>query len=158
MADIIHISLTGIKGESTHARHRDEIAVDGWSWGVDAPTVVASGGTGKPAFSPLTFAHRADSASAPLWRACVTGQHIAEGVLSVTRPMASAGYYITLRLSDVRVTAVSLADAAADTQPPYESVTLTFALFEYTYRPQLANGSFGPAVTLKFDIHNNRVL
>jgi len=48
--------------------------------------------------------------------------------------------------------------ASADTQPPLESVSLTFALFEYTYRPQLANGSFGPAVTLKFDIRQNRVL
>ena len=72
--------------------------------------------------------------------------------------MATAGDYISLKLSDVIVTSVSLADASADTQPPLESVTLTFALFEYTYRPQLANGSFGPAVVLKFDIRQNRVL
>jgi hypothetical protein len=37
-------------------------------------------------------------------------------------------------------------------------VTVTFAVFEYTYRPQLANGSFGAAQTLKFDIRQNRVL
>jgi type VI protein secretion system component Hcp len=72
--------------------------------------------------------------------------------------MVTAGDYITLKLSDVLVTSIGLADASADTQPPLESVSLTFALFEYTYRPQLANGSFGPAVTLKFDIRQNRVL
>jgi type VI secretion system secreted protein Hcp len=161
MADIIHISLTGIKGESTNPRHKDEIALESWNWGVDAPALAAAGGgagVGKPTFMPLVFAHRADTASPQLWRACVTGTRIAEGVLSVARPMAAAGDYITLRLTDVRIESVSLSDAAADTQPPYESVTVTFTQFDYTYRPQLANGSFGPAVTLKFDIRNNRVL
>ena len=159
MADIIHISLTGIKGESTFQRHKDEIAVESWNWGVSAPQPLGgSAAASKPAFAPLGFAHRVDLSSPPLWRHCVTGQHIQEGILSVARPMATAGDYIMLKLSDVLVTSVSLADASADTQPPLESVTLTFALFEYTYRPQLANGSFGPAVTLKFDIRQNRVL
>ena len=80
-------------------------------------------------------------------------------MLSVARPMATAGDYITLQVErHARDLRSSLADASADTQPPLESVSLTFALFEYTYRPQLANGSFGPAVTLKFDIRQNRVL
>lgn len=161
MADIIHISLTGIKGESTFQRHRDEIALEAWNWGVSMPQPSASGAASavaKPAFVPLTFAHRVDLASPLLWRHCVTGQHIQEGVLSVARPMATAGDYITLKLSNVIITSLAIADASADTQPPLETVTVTFAVFEYTYRPQLANGSFGPAQTLKFDIRQNRVL
>jgi type VI secretion system secreted protein Hcp len=161
MADVIHLSLTGIKGESTSKRHRDEIVVESWNWGVAVPTVSGLGGassTGRPSFAPFTFAHRVDTASPPLWRACVTGQHIAEGVLSVARPMATVGDYITLRMTDVLITSVSVADASADTQPPLETVTLGCAVFEYTYRPQLANGSFGPAVVLKFDIRQNQVL
>ncbi|HTN48444.1 MAG TPA: type VI secretion system tube protein Hcp [Burkholderiaceae bacterium] len=160
MADIIHISLTGIKGESTFPRHKDEIALESWNWGVSTPQPSSSGGSavGKPSFSPLTFGHRVDLASPLLWRACVTGQHIQEGILSVARPMATAGDYITLRLSDVVITSLAISDVSADTQPPLEMVTITFAVFEYTYRPQLANGTFGPPVTLKFDIHQNRVL
>ena len=162
MADVIHLSLTGIKGESTSQRHRDEIVVESWAWGVTAALPSSSSGgsssVGKPAFAPFTFAHRADIASPLLWRACVTGQHIAEGILSIARPMATAGDYITLRMQDVVVGSASLADASADIQPPLENVTLSCALFEYTYRPQLANGSLGPAVVLKFDIRQNRVL
>jgi type VI secretion system secreted protein Hcp len=160
MADVIHLSLTGIKGESTNARHRDEIIVESWNWSVAAPSAATgvAASAGKPAFAPFSFAHRADTASAPLWRACATGQHIAEGILSVARPMSSAGDYISLRMSDVVITSIGMADASADTQPPLETVTLTFAVFEYTYRPQLANGSFGPAVVLKFDIRQNRPL
>jgi type VI secretion system secreted protein Hcp len=81
MADVIHLSLTGIKGESTNARHRDEIIVESWNWSVAAPSAATgvAASAGKPAFAPFSFAHRADTASAPLWRACATGQHIAEG-------------------------------------------------------------------------------
>ena len=161
MADAIHLSLTGIKGESTSKRHREEIVVESWSWGV-AVTPPAPGGGGssvsRPTFAPFTFAHRVDTASPPLWRACVMGQHIAEGILSVARPMTTVGDYITLRMTDVLITSVNVADASADTQPPLESVSLACAAFEYTYRPQLANGSFGPAVVLKFDIRQNQVL
>lgn len=161
MADVIHLSLTGIKGESTSQRHRDEIVVESWNWGVVAALPTSGGGgssVGKPTFAPFAFAHRVDIASPLLWRACVTGQHIAEGILSIARPMATAGDYITLRMQDVVVGSASLADASADIQPPLEHVTLSCSLFEYTYRPQLANGSLGPAVVLKFDIRQNRVL
>jgi type VI secretion system secreted protein Hcp len=157
MADVIHLSLAGIKGESTHPRHKDEIALESWSWGVDAANPLASGSVGKPTFQSLSFAHRVDAASPLLWRACVIAQAIPEGVLTVARPMASAGDYLMLRLTGIVIAGISLSDAAADTQPPYEAVILNFATFEYTYRPQLANGSFGAAVTLKYDLRTNRV-
>lgn len=162
MADIIHLNLTGIRGESTSQRHRDEIVVETWNWGVAAPPPLSSTGGAagvlKPTFAPFTFAHRIDLASALLWRACLTGQRIAEGILSIARPMATAGDYLTLRMQDVVIGSVGLADASADTQPPLETVTLNCSFFEYTYRPQLANGSLGPAAVLKFDIRQNRVV
>ncbi len=37
-------------------------------------------------------------------------------------------------------------------------MTLSFAKFEYGYRPQKANGSLGVAVEFKFDIPANKVL
>jgi len=162
MADAIHLKLTGIKGESTSVRHRDEIVVENWNWGLAAglPIGGSSGGagTGKPSFAPLSFSHRVDIASPLLWKACATGQRIAEAVLNIARPLATAGDYLTLRMTDAVLTSVNLSDSAADTQPPLESVTLTFVTFEYSYRPQLANGSLGPAVSFKFDIRQNKVL
>src|SRR4030095_14619666 len=98
MADIIHISLTGIKGESTFKPHKDEIAVESWNWGVSAPPPGGSSAVAKPTFAPLAFAHRVDRSSPPLWQHCVAGQHIQEGILSVARPMATAGDYISLKL------------------------------------------------------------
>ena len=162
MADLIHLKLTGIKGESTSAQHRDEIALEGWNWGVS--TSLPMGGTAggaaaaRPVFSPFSWTHRVDIASPLLWKACATGQHIAEAQLSIARPLTTAGDYLTLRMTDVLVTSVGLTDVSSDTQPPLESVAMSFTTFEYSYRPQLANGSFGPAVTFKYDIRQNRVL
>jgi type VI secretion system secreted protein Hcp len=162
MADLIHLKLTNIKGESTSTRHRDEIALESWNWGLGTGLPVGGAGSGAAAaravFSPFSWAHRVDIASPLLWKACATGQHIAEALLSIARPLATAGDYLTLHMTDVLITSVGLADVSSDTQPPLESVAMSFATFEYSYRPQLANGSFGPAVTFKYDIRQNRGL
>jgi len=161
MADLIHLKLTNIKGESASKSHRDEIAVESWNWGISQLTslVVGAGGTaGKGSFTPFSWTHRADIASPLLWKACATGQHIPEATLSVARPLSTAGDYLTLHMTDVLITSVGLSDAASDTAPPTESVSMTFATFEYSYRPQMANGSLGPAVTFRYDIHANRVM
>lgn len=160
MADAIHLKLTGINGESTAARHRDEIVVESWHWGVVAASLPPGGGSAavaRPTVAPFTFAHRVDIASPPLWQACAVGRHIAEAVLSIARPLASAGDYLTLRMTDVLVTSVSLADAATDNTPPLETVSLHCAAFEYSYRPQLANGSLGPAVTFSMNVGTGQV-
>jgi type VI secretion system secreted protein Hcp len=161
MADAIHLKLANIKGESTNARHRDEIVVESWNWGVAAALPPAGGSgssVGRPSFAPFTFTHRVDIASPLLWKACASGQSIADGVLSIARPLASAGDYLTLRMTGLMVTSVNLADAAVDNTPPLESVSLVCRTFEYAYRPQLANGSFGPEVVFRYDIAAGRVL
>lgn len=149
----IHLKLDGIKGESTDARHRDEIVVDSWSWGVvgGAPPAGGGGGSGKPTFSDLSFTHRVDRASPLLWRACASGRHIKEAVLSVTRAGSVTQDYLTIRLRDVTVTAVALTDAAGDSAPPLETVSLSFSSLRYGYRAQRPNGALEPALEFSHD-------
>ncbi|GIL05107.1 type VI secretion system tube protein Hcp [Betaproteobacteria bacterium PRO7] len=155
----IHLKLDGIKGESTSARHKDEIVVESWAWGVANATQAGTGGgggAGRATFSDLTFTHRADRASPELWKACATGRHIRDAVLSVARGGAGAQDYLTIKLTDVIVTSVALADTAVDAQPPVGTVGLSFAKVEYGYRPQKADGSLGAPVEFKFDLKKNR--
>jgi type VI secretion system secreted protein Hcp len=162
MADLIHLKLTNIKGESTSARHRDEIALESWNWDLSTggPMGGSAGGAAaaRPVFSPFSWAHRVDIASPLPWKTCATGQHIADALLSIARPLATAGDYLTLHMTNVLIASVGLADVSSDAQPPLESVAMTFATFEYSYRPQLANGSFGPAVPSSTTSRQNRVL
>jgi len=151
----IHLKLDGIKGESVDLQHKDEIDIFSWNWGVAAPLPVAGGGgggAGRPAFTDLTFTHRADRASPGLWAACATGRHIKEARLAIAHAGAAAPDYILIKLGDVAVTSVALADVANDGQAPLETVTLHYAKVEYDYRPQNANGSLGGAVVFKYDL------
>jgi type VI secretion system secreted protein Hcp len=158
----VHLKLDGIKGESTSAQHPDEVVVDSWTWGVEAdPTPVGGGagaGAGKPGFSDLTFSHRVDRASPELWKACATGRHIREAILTVSRNGAPSQDYIIIKLKDVIVTSAAMADASADALAPIETVSLAFAKLDYAYRPQNSNGTLGTAVSFKYDVRANRVI
>lgn len=154
----IHLKLDGIKGESTAVRHKDEIVVESWAWGVaNSPPAGGGGGAGRATFSDLTFTHRVDRASPELWKACATGKHIRDATLTVARSGAGAQDYMTIKLADVVVTSAALADTAADALAPIETVGLQFAKVEYAYRPQKADGSLGPAVEFRFDLKKNKL-
>jgi type VI secretion system secreted protein Hcp len=155
-ASDIHLKIDGIKGESTSAQHRDEIAVESWTWGVVGGPP-PGGGSGKPSFSDLSFTHRADRASPLLWRACASGQNIKEAVLSVARAGSGAQDYMTIRLRSVRVTAVALADSANDGSPPLETVSLAFGEVRYGYRPQRANGMLDAPIEFGYDLRTNKL-
>ena len=82
MAMSIFARIGTIKGESHDARHRDEIDVLSWSWGVSqsGTTGHAGGGAGagKASFHDFNFTHHVDKASPLLMRACATGQHVSD--------------------------------------------------------------------------------
>ena len=76
MPSDIFAKLGDIKGESLDAKHKDEIEVLSFSWGVAntvAPGGGGGGGAGKATFHDLSFVHRIDSASPLLMKACATG-------------------------------------------------------------------------------------
>lgn len=157
----IHLKLNGIKGESTVVQHKDEIEVQNWAWGVTGGASGPAGGSGagsagRADFEDLHFTHRVDRASPELWKACATGRHIRDAVLSVARPSGGTQDYLIIKLTDVVVTSVAMSDGAGDTQVPMESVGLAYAKLEYGYRPQNANGSLGAAVEFNFDLARGR--
>src|SRR5690349_11891902 len=74
----IFARIGDIKGESHDSRHRDEIEVLSWLWGLSQSTTAgrpggAGGGggrTGRPTVHGLTFTHSVDRASPLLMKAC----------------------------------------------------------------------------------------
>jgi type VI secretion system secreted protein Hcp len=79
-------------------------------------------------------------------------------VLSVARAGPAQQDYVTIKLSDIVVTSVMQSDDAGDSQPPLESVALSFAKVEYSYLLQNPDGSVAGAVEFKFDVKQNKVL
>jgi type VI secretion system secreted protein Hcp len=82
------LKIEGIAGESTDAKHKGEIEVESFSWGVSqlaSPTPGGGGGAGKPSFDHLHVVTPFSAASPRLFEACVTGRHLRSAVLTGNR-------------------------------------------------------------------------
>ena len=81
MADIF-AKIGDIKGESLDTKHKDEVEILSWSWGVSQSGSINAGGSGAAAgkanFNDFNFTHDLDKASPVLLKACATGEHIKE--------------------------------------------------------------------------------
>ena len=85
MATDIFARLGDIKGESLDAKHKDEIEVLSYSWGVTnagSPSPGGGGGAGKPTFQDLAIVHNVDKASPKLLEACATGAHLKDATIT----------------------------------------------------------------------------
>jgi len=158
MAADIHLKLGDIKGESTDDKHKDEIDILSWSWGMSNPTQMASGGgggVGKVNFQDLHFVHYVDKASSNIMKMCATGEHLKEATLTQLKQGKTPQEYLVIKLTDVMVSSVS-DGGSGDGQHPSENVTLTFAKVDLEYKPQKPDGSLDAGIHFKYDIKANK--
>jgi type VI secretion system secreted protein Hcp len=158
MATDIFARIGDIKGESAADRHKDEIDVLSWSWGL-SQSGSSSGGSGaaagKVAFNDFNFTHRVDRASPVLLKACATGQHIKDATITMRKAGKGQQEYLIIKMTDVLVTNVQLG-AAGDETATVENVALRFAKVELAYKPQKPDGSLDADVLFKYDVKNNK--
>src|SRR5262245_49143699 len=154
MAADIHLKIGDIKGESTDDKHKDEIDVLSWSWGMSNPTSMATGGgggVGKVTFQDIHFTHYVDKASPNLMKMCATGEHLKEATLTQRKQGKTPQEYIVIKLTDVMVSSVSDGGSGGGDQP-VENVTLAFAKVDLEYKPQKPDGSLDAGIHFKYDI------
>ena len=158
MSASIFARIGMIKGESQDDKHKDEIDVLSWSWGLAQSGTTAQGGgggAGKVHFQDLSFTHHVDKASPVLMTRCATGQHIKEATITVRKAGEGQVEYLVITMSDVLVTSVS-ASGAAGGDGPIEDVTLAFAKVDLEYKPQKPDGSIDTGVHFAFDLKANK--
>jgi type VI secretion system secreted protein Hcp len=154
------IKIGDIKGESHDDKHKDEIDIMQWSWGVSQAGTMAGGGgggAGKAAFQDIHFTHLVDKASPVLAQMCSTGTHIKEATLTVRKAGKGQQEYYIVKLNDLLVSSVQT--SGSDGQGvPTESVSLNFAKIHFDYKPQKSDGTLEAAVTFKYDLKANKQL
>lgn len=158
MAVDIFAKLGDIKGESTDAKHKDEIEVLSYSWGLSqtgSTAPGAGGGSGKPIFQDLAIVHRIDKASPRLMQACATGARLRDATITHRKAGKGQQEYFIVKMSDVLITAVS--HAGDTSEPGSESVTMAFGKVHVTYTPQKADGSPDASVEFTYDLKTNKV-
>ena len=157
MADIF-AKIGDIKGESFDDKHKDEVEVLSWSWGISqgaAASPGGGGGAGKASFNDFTFTHRIDKASPNLMKACATGSHIKDATITVRNAGKGQQEYLVIKMEDVVITEV-MPSVSADGPVTAEHVGLQFAKVQVEYKPQKADGSLDGAVVFKYDIKANK--
>jgi type VI secretion system secreted protein Hcp len=158
MATDIFAKIGDIKGESTDAKHKDEIEVLSFSWGVANSGSSGSGsgsGAGKATFQDLLIVHGIDKATPDLLKACATGLRIKNATITHRKAGKGQQEFLFIKLNDVTITAVS--HGGSEDQPYAESVTLKFAKVDLEYKPQRPDGSLDPGLHFKFDLKANKV-
>jgi type VI secretion system secreted protein Hcp len=154
MASDIFAKIGDIKGESIDDKHKDEIEVLSFSWGVENTPNVSGGGAGKATFRDLSFAHSIDKASPRLLQACAAGSHLKEATITHRKAGKGQQEFLIIKMNDVIITSVSVSDSDVGNS---ENVSLAFAKIDFEYKPQKADGSLDAGVHFKFDIKASKV-
>jgi type VI secretion system secreted protein Hcp len=146
-----------IKGESKDHKHKDEIDVLAWSWGVSNSGTFhmgGGGGSGKASFQDISVTKYVDNASNGLLRACSTGEKLDTADLFVRKSGKKPLEYIVIKMKDVLVTSISTGGSGGEDRLT-ENVSLNFREVEYTYLEQKPDGTGGSPMPFKYDIGAN---
>ena len=158
MASDIFAKIGDIKGESPDDKHKGEIELLSWSWGVTQSGTMAhggGGGEGKANFNDFNFTHHIDKASPVLMKACATGEHIKEATITVRKAGKGQQEFLIIKMNDIIITGVA-PSGAGDGAATAEHVALQFAKVDLEYKPQKADGSLDAGVHFKYDIKGNK--
>ena len=158
MAVDMFMKIDDIKGESIDAKHKDEIDVLSWTWGVTQSGTShtgSGGGAGKVQVSDLTFTKRIDKATPILIKNSCSGKHMKSAVLVVRRAGGQPLEYLTITMEDLLVSAVTTGGSSGD-DTLTENVTLNFARVKLEYVPQKAGGGGDASIPMGWNIAANK--
>lgn len=158
MASDFFIKIGAIKGESQDDKHKDEIEVLSWNWGLSQLGSIGTGGgggMGKVSFSDLTFSHHVDKATPNLMKACATGEHIKEAKMTVRKSGKTPQEFMLITMSDVFITRVEPSVQSGEAGIS-EIVSMRFGKVDLEYKPQKANGSLDAGIHFKYNIKLNK--
>jgi type VI secretion system secreted protein Hcp len=157
MAVDMFIKIGDLKGESVDDKHKEEIDVLAWSWGMSqsGTTHLGTGAvSGKVNVQDISFTKYVDKSSPNLMQYCCNGKHFAEALLTVRKAGETPLEYLKLTLKDLMITAVSTGGSGGEDRLT-ENVTLNFSQFKVEYTPQKKDGTGDAAVTIGWDVAKN---
>jgi type VI secretion system secreted protein Hcp len=158
MAVDMFLKIDGVTGESADAKHKGEIDVLAWSWGMSQSGTAHMGtgaGAGKVNIQDLSFTKYIDFGSTALQLACCNGKHFPNAVLTVRKAGEHPLEYLKITMNDLMVSGVSTGGSGGEDRLT-ENVTLNFAKVKVEYQKQKGDGSAdgGPA-TIGWNIAAN---
>ena len=147
------LKLDGIPGDSRDAQHKGEIDLESFSWGeVNAVSRGGTGGTGsgKVQLEDLNVVMKLNKASPLLIKACASGQHIKEAVLTARRAVKQQLEFLVIKLNDVLVSSYETSGGVSS--EPTDHVSFNFGRIDFEFRPQKADGTLDTPIHGGWDL------
>ena len=157
MAVDMFMKMEPLKGESRDSKHKEEIDVLAWSWGMSQSGTThmgGGGGAGKVNVQDLSFTKYVDKSSCDIFLACCNGQHFKEGTLVVRKAGKDPLEYLTIKMEEIIISSVSTGGSGGEDRLT-ENVTLNFAKVKFEYDPQTKKGSGEGKKTAAWNIAEN---
>jgi len=153
-----YLKIDGIDGESQDSKHKGEIEIESFSWGVTnagSSSGGGGGGSGRAVLQDIHFTTRANKSSPKLFLACATGEHIKKAVLTCTKAGKDQQDYLKWTFSDVLVSSYQTGGSHGDVIP-LDQFAFNFTKIEVEYKPQKADGSLDSAVNAGWNTKENK--
>jgi type VI secretion system secreted protein Hcp len=151
------LKIDGIEGESFDDRHKGEIDVMSFSWGMsNSGTFASSGGSGagKVSFGSIRLNTAVSKASPMIFESVATGKHFPNVTLSAVRTGAIGEEFLIITLTDVMITSFQTGGMVGEV--PTDTFRLNYAKIEFEYKPQKADGSLDAPVKAGYDLKANK--
>ena len=131
-----------INGEALDQKHKNEIEVLSWSWGMQGKASLGGGSaSGKATMRELRIVKKIDKASTALMSALRTNEVIKEATLTLRKIGTSKLEYFKIKIEDGRVMSLDVEAGDKDGRPAlYERVSFSFNKISVEYTPQGGDG------------------
>ena len=153
----IFLKIEKINGESTDAKHTDDIDVLAWSWGMASPASFADGGkanTGSASFQDITITKFFDKSTPSLLLNCANGTRIGKMELFVRKQGKDPAEFLVITFEEVLVTSVSTGGSGGEDRL-VENVSFAFGRIRLEYKAIDENGSLGSPEKFGWDVEKN---
>ena len=152
------LKVDGAEGESPDGKHKGEIEVVSFSWGVHQQGTSSHGGgagAGKAAFSDFNFVKRYDKASPKVMEMCAGGNHIPKVTLVCRKAGKEQQEYLKIEFSDAFVSSYQIGGSGGHDIIPNDSISINFSKIQATYKEQKSDGTLGGTTQGGWDLKAN---
>lgn len=125
MAVDMFLKIDGIDGESNQSKHKGELEILSFSWGIQQSSSTGGAGSGKVAVQEFTVVKQMNNSSPHLMEKCCTGEHIPSVQLTLAskeKPIE----YMKIKLTDVLISSYQTGGAGAGGSVPMDQVSFSF--------------------------------
>ena len=128
MAVDMFLKIDGVEGDSSAVKHKGEIELLSFSWGITNKIAHSGGGggaTGKPVVQDFTIVKAMGASSPQLMEKCCRGEHIPS--VSVTlASKESKQEYLKIKLEDCLISSYQTSGGGVGASVPMDQVSFNF--------------------------------